>query len=39
MRRILLWTGVVALAVAVTVLVFLPASWLGNIVERQTGGR
>ena len=39
MRRMLLWTGVVALAVAVTVLVFLPASWLGNIVERQTGGR
>jgi len=39
MRRVLLWGGVVALAVALTVLVFLPASWLGNIVERQTGGR
>ena len=39
MRRGLLWLGVVALAVALTVLVFLPATWLGNIVERQTGGR
>jgi len=39
MRRVLLWGGVVALAVALTVLVFLPASWLGNAVERQTGGR
>lgn len=39
MRRVLLWGGVVALAVALTVLVFLPASWLGNMVERQTGGR
>jgi len=39
MRRALLWLGVVALAVALTVLVFLPASWLGNMVERQTGGR
>ncbi|XYJ10817.1 type II secretion system protein N [Telluria sp. B2] len=39
MRRALLWVGVVALAVALTVLAFLPASWLGNFVERQTGGR
>jgi len=39
MRRGLLWLGVVALAVVLTVLVFLPAAWLGNIVERQTGGR
>jgi general secretion pathway protein N len=27
------------LAVALTVLVFLPAAWLGPMVERQTGGR
>jgi general secretion pathway protein N len=27
------------LAVAVTVLLFLPAAWLGTMVERQTGGR
>ena len=39
MRRGLLFLGVVALAVALTVLAFLPASWLGNFVERQTGGR
>lgn len=39
MKRALLWLGVVAFAVALTVLVFLPASWLGVMVERQTGGR
>ena len=39
MRRALLWVGLTALAVAVTILVFLPAAWLGPIVERQTGGR
>jgi general secretion pathway protein N len=39
MRRALLWIGLTALAVAVTVLVFLPAAWLGPLVERQTGGR
>ncbi|QOL51030.1 type II secretion system protein N [Massilia litorea] len=39
MRRSLGWLVVVALAIALTVLVFLPASWLGTMVERQTGGR
>jgi general secretion pathway protein N len=39
MRRLLGWLLVVALAIALTVGVFLPASWLGTIVERQTGGR
>jgi general secretion pathway protein N len=39
MRRLLLWVGLTAVAVAVTVLVFLPAAWLGPMVERQTGGR
>jgi general secretion pathway protein N len=39
MKRALLWGGLTALAVAVTVLVFLPAAWLGPMVERQTGGR
>jgi general secretion pathway protein N len=39
MKRALLWIGLTALAVAVTVLVFLPAAWLGPLVERQTGGR
>jgi len=39
MRRLLLWTVPVVLAVLVTVLAFLPASWLGPIVEQQTGGR
>ncbi|HWJ95820.1 MAG TPA: type II secretion system protein N [Telluria sp.] len=39
MKRALLWLGVVAFAVALTVLVFLPATWLGSMVERQTGGR
>ncbi|MGZ5201306.1 MAG: type II secretion system protein N [Telluria sp.] len=39
MRRLTLWLALVALAVGLTVLVFLPATWLGQIVERQTGGR
>jgi general secretion pathway protein N len=39
MKRALLWLGLTSLAVAVTVLVFLPAAWLGPMVERQTGGR
>jgi general secretion pathway protein N len=39
MRRGLGWLLVVALAIALTVFAFLPASWLGSIVERQTGGR
>ena len=39
MRRGLGWLLVVALAITLTVCVFLPASWLGTMVERQTGGR
>ena len=39
MRRLALWLALVALAVAVTVAAFLPATWLGQIVEHQTGGR
>jgi general secretion pathway protein N len=39
MKRALLWLVLVALTVAVTVLAFLPAAWLGPIVEKQTGGR
>jgi len=39
MKRGLGWLLVVALAIALTVCVFLPASWLGKMVERQTGGR
>ncbi len=39
MRRVLAWLVLIALAAALTVLAFLPAAWLGPIVERQTGGR
>jgi general secretion pathway protein N len=39
MKRAVLWLGAVLLAVALTVLAFLPAAWLGPIVEGQTGGR
>lgn len=39
MKRFLLWTCAAAAAVAVTLLVSLPATWLGSIVEKQTGGR
>jgi general secretion pathway protein N len=39
MKRVLLWGGAALLAIAVTLLVSLPASWLGSLVEKQTGGR
>ena len=39
MKRAVLWLLAIAAAVALTVLVFLPATWLGSIVEDQTGGR
>lgn len=39
MKRAVLWLVLIALAVLVTVLAFLPATWLGPMVEQQTGGR
>ncbi|MES2319804.1 MAG: type II secretion system protein N [Pseudomonadota bacterium] len=39
MKRAVLWLLAIAAAVALTVLVFLPATWLGPIVEARTGGR
>jgi general secretion pathway protein N len=39
MKRVVLWGLLAVLAVIVTVLAFLPAAWLGPMVERQTGGR
>lgn len=39
MKRAVLWVTLAALAVAITILAFLPAAWLGPMVERQTGGR
>jgi general secretion pathway protein N len=39
MKRAVLWLLAIGAAVALTVLVFLPATWLGSIVEDQTGGR
>jgi general secretion pathway protein N len=39
MRRALLWGTLATLAVIVTILAFMPAAWLGPMVERQTGGR
>lgn len=39
MKRAVLWFAAVAAAVALTVLVFLPATWLGSFVEERTGGR
>jgi general secretion pathway protein N len=39
MKRALLWSLAVLLTVALTVLIFLPASMVGQAVERQTGGR
>jgi general secretion pathway protein N len=39
MKRALAWIVLPTLAVIVTVLAFLPAAWIGPMVERQTGGR
>jgi len=39
MKRVLLWLALVALAVLATVLAFLPAAWLGPLIEKQTAGR
>jgi len=39
MKRLVVWLAAICAAVALTVLAFLPASWLGPIVEKQTGGR
>lgn len=39
MKRAVLWLLAIVLAVALTVLVFLPATWLGSMVESETGGR
>jgi general secretion pathway protein N len=39
MKRALLWLAAILSAVILTVLAFLPATWLGSIVETQTGGR
>lgn len=39
MKRAALWLLAIALSVGVTVLAFLPASWMGQLVERQSGGR
>jgi general secretion pathway protein N len=39
MKQALLWGGAALLAVALTVLAFLPAAWLGPMIESQTDGR
>jgi general secretion pathway protein N len=39
MKRAVLWCAAIALTVALTVLAFLPAAMLGQVVEARTGGR
>ena len=39
MKRAALWLAAIALAVGLTILLFFPATWLGPIVEKQTGAR
>jgi general secretion pathway protein N len=39
MKRAVLWLLLVVASVVATLLVFLPAAWLGTLVEHQTGGR
>ncbi|WP_338846597.1 type II secretion system protein N [Massilia sp. W12] len=38
-KQSLLWAAAAALTVGVTVLAFLPASWLGLLLEKQSGGK
>jgi general secretion pathway protein N len=38
-KRAVLWLLAIVVSVAATLLVFFPATWLGALVERQTGGR
>ncbi len=39
MKRAVLWLALIAATVLVTLLAFLPAAWLAQAVESQTGGR
>jgi len=39
MKRAGLWLLAIVLSAGLTVLAFLPASWMGQVVERQSGGR
>jgi len=39
MKQAMLWLAAVTVAAMLTVLAFLPATWLGSMVETQTGGR
>ena len=39
MKRSMLWLAAIVLAVTLSVLAFLPAAWLGSMVETRTGGR
>jgi general secretion pathway protein N len=39
MKRAFVWIALPTLAAILTVLAFLPAAWLGPMIERQTGGR
>ena len=39
MKRAVLWFAAVVATVALTVLIFLPATWLGSFVETRTAGR
>ena len=39
MRRLVIWSLMGTASVALTILVFLPATWLAALVEKQTAGR
>ena len=39
MRRLVIWLFAAAVTVALTVVVFCPASWMTVLLEKQTGGR
>ncbi|KXS32800.1 MAG: General secretion pathway protein GspN [Candidatus Gallionella acididurans] len=39
MRRLLIWSLAGIASIALTVLMFLPATWMASIVDKQTAGR
>ncbi len=39
MKRAVLWLLAIMFSVGLTLLIFFPATWMADLVERQTGGR
>ncbi len=39
MRKLLLWSGAALLTIGLTIAIFFPANWVGQVIETQTQGR